>query len=147
MRIVCSLDNSRFSDLYISFSGLITSVWVRESYFSFYRLLVIMWFLIPLMTTIRFISVRIHTTTLRRKFDDAQIFLEALDERCGAGTFILDDPKLFTPKGCPDIAATKTKKPMGRADIYWKAPKCGCVNIRYDTVILMCFFVVCVERL
>ena len=91
--------------------------------------------------------MRIHTTTLRRKFDDAQIFLEALDERCGAGTFMLDDPKLFTPKGCPDIAATKTKKPMGRADIYWKAPKCGCVNIRYDTVILMCYFDVCVERL
>ena len=92
------------------------------------------------MSTIHFLSVRIHTTTLRRKFDDAQIFLEALDERCGTGTFILDDPKLFTPKGCPDIAATKTKKPMGRADIYWRAPKCGCVNIRYDAVILMYYF-------
>ena len=74
--------------------------------------------------------VRVHTTYLKRKFDDAQVFLEALDKRCGAGTFIVKDTSLFTPKGCPDIVATQTKEPMGRADVFCKAPPCGCVNIR-----------------
>ena len=102
-----------------------------------------------LTSILHLILVRVHTTYLKRKFDDAQIFLEALDERCGAGTFILDDPKLFTPKGCPDIVATKTKEPMGRADVFWKAPKCGCVNIRYELFILEvnCYFDVCLSNL
>ena len=57
-----------------------------------------------LLSTIHFISVRIYTTTLRRKFNNAQIFLEASFEY---HSFHFSEDSYHDPQEevwiCPDL--------------------------------------------
>ncbi|KAK3590610.1 hypothetical protein CHS0354_018830 [Potamilus streckersoni] len=74
-------------------------------------------------------SIRVNSNSPDNKFNDVHVSLEARDERCGAGQFILNK-NLYQPSGCYNIVSTQRKEPMGKATFKWKAPLCGCVTIR-----------------
>ncbi|XP_045195188.2 uncharacterized protein LOC123550847 isoform X2 [Mercenaria mercenaria] len=73
---------------------------------------------------------RVQTTARKYKFNDATVTIDAVDERCGTGSWVTDTDELYSPQGCPSIVTTQQKQPMGRAHFKWKAPSCGCVHFR-----------------